>query len=227
MSSFILKIIALTAMLIDHTGILLYDVPELRIIGRIAFPIFVFLCAQGCAHTSDIKKYMARLFIFAFISEIPFDLLMNIRRVRYYGMSGLAFFDWSGCNVFFTLLLGVTAVYLYERLKKIDVFAAAFVVIPCAYAAYVINADYRAAGVLAVFFTYLAPGKFLKAGVISALVLFLYKSSMPWLFGGLAAVLPLLFYNGKRGPGLKWWFYAAYPAHLAVLAVIGAVLYIG
>ena len=52
-----LKIIAAAAMLIDHIGAyLLPQVRILRIIGRIAFPIFAFMIAEGCRYTKN-KKY--------------------------------------------------------------------------------------------------------------------------------------------------------------------------
>jgi hypothetical protein len=89
----------------------------LRAIGRIAFPIFCFLLVEGFLHTRNVKKYLIRLFIFAFISDIPFDL---------------AFFAEIGLNhqnVFFTLFLGVSALACidYVRHKDKDSFSGFYI----------------------------------------------------------------------------------------------------
>ncbi len=79
MNSFHLKMIAIITMLIDHTAAVL--IPSntvlwlvMRCIGRLAFPIFVFLLVEGFYHTRDVKKYLLRMGAFALLSEIPFDL---------------------------------------------------------------------------------------------------------------------------------------------------------
>lgn len=79
-----------------------------RAIGRIAFPIFCFLLVEGFLHTRNVKKYLIRLLIFAFISDIPFDL---------------AFFAEIGLghqNVFFTLFLGVSALACIDYVRHKD-----------------------------------------------------------------------------------------------------------
>lgn len=71
--SFMLHILAMTLMLCDHLWATLLPGQEwLTCVGRLAFPIFAFMIAEGYAHTSNVKKYMGRLFVFALVSEIPF-----------------------------------------------------------------------------------------------------------------------------------------------------------
>ena len=78
MSNFYLKLIACICMLIDHIGYLFFPQYEfLRVIGRIAFPIFSYLITEGYTHTSSIRKYSLRLLIFALISQIPYMLVFN------------------------------------------------------------------------------------------------------------------------------------------------------
>ena len=77
-SSNALKIIACVSMLIDHIGIVFVDNNLfMRAVGRLAFPVFAFLLVQGLLRTSDVRRYLLRLGIFAVVSEIPFDLAMH------------------------------------------------------------------------------------------------------------------------------------------------------
>ena len=80
-SSFGLHIVAMLTMLIDHMYQTLFnDKIWMNGIGRLSFPIFAFMVVEGYYNTKDVKKYLGRLLIFAFISEIPFD---------YYGIMGV------------------------------------------------------------------------------------------------------------------------------------------
>ena len=80
MSIFVLKIIAMLTMVIDHSR---YIVPEFdnditKIIGRISFVLFAFILSEGIWHTKDRKKYLKRLTLFAIVSQIPFMLFRTI-----------------------------------------------------------------------------------------------------------------------------------------------------
>lgn len=100
-----LKVIAMAAMVTDHVGAaLLPQITVLRLIGRIAFPIYIWLLVQGFAHTRNRKKYMLRMAGCALLSEVPFDLAFSDRMT----------FRWQ--NVYFSLLWGLVLLTVLERL---------------------------------------------------------------------------------------------------------------
>ena len=180
----------------------------LRFTGRLAFPIFCFLLVEGFVHTHDVKKYVRRLFLFALISEVPFDLAFFRTP-----------FDFSAQNVYWTLALGVLAMAGLQRFEKENglpgwqglVWAGG-----CAALALAANTDYHAIGVLIICTLYLTRAD-RKRQCLAGAVLFLLELTAP-----LAFVL-VWFYNGQRGacsPLLKKAFYWFYPVHLLVLAMI-------
>ncbi len=188
----------------------------MREIGRCAFPIYCFLLAEGLIHTKDRRKYAGRLFLFAFISEIPFDLLFKGKILEF-----------SHQNVFFTLCLGVTAViaidWILEKeqmhliIRGILCCAAAGA---CMAAADALRTDYGARGVLCiVIICVLRNARELQiaAGACSFL-LFLSEMAAPYAF------ISIAMYSGKRGWKLKYFFYLFYPGHLLLLYLLSAVL---
>ena len=212
-----LKLLAVIAMLIDHTAICLQPLlgsPRLvlfgrsvtpylalRFVGRLAFPIFCFLLAEGFRHTRDRRRYGLRLLLFALLSEIPFDLFRGGQLL------------YTGQNVFFTLLLGYLGLWALEAFRKTPWkqllgLAALFA------AAYWLHADYGWAGFLFILVLYLLGGQ----PVVQALA---GSALLPWPVGVGLAFLPLNLYDGRRGfirsPWLKLGFYAFYPLHLLLL----------
>lgn len=136
-----IKIIAVVAMLIDHVAAALltrmliqrgmleigmldfeqqvnwvmknaalyYGVTFMRLVGRLGFPIFCFLLVEGFQKTRNVGKYAFRLGLFALISEIPFDLACS-GKVLEFGYQ----------NVYFTLLIGILALWAFDFFAKHD-----------------------------------------------------------------------------------------------------------
>lgn len=104
MSSFVIKLIAIITMLCDHSGdAILGRFSFLNVIGRIAFPLFCFQIVIGYKHTKNVNKYFLRLFLFGIISQIPFSLFTYLYLGRF-----------DMLNVFFTLAIGLLAIYVLD-----------------------------------------------------------------------------------------------------------------
>jgi hypothetical protein len=242
MSSFALKLIAIITMLIDHATVVF--VPENiwlhtagRTIGRLAFPIFIFLLVEGFYHTSNIKKYLTRLGIFALISELPFDLAFynasyakegaNIRTQFPKMFTDVQTFDivitrfMKHQNIFFTLFLGLSAIWLMSMIEKkyrnnllyTNLLNAA-VTIAFSFCAAFLRTDYGFTGILLIVAFYLFRGS--KPLLILALLIL--SGNIVQAFSALA-IAPIAFYNGKKGKSIKYLFYAFYPVHLFLLYV--------
>lgn len=206
MSSAALQIFAFLTMLIDHVGYVFFPgVPALRAVGRLSFPVFAFLLSEGFAHTRDLKKYAARLLVFAAIAEVPYQLMINHRLVGF-----------RLSNILFSLLLCLGALWCAKRGGPWMLGAAGLAVLAQAggfsYGAYAV--------LLAVSF-YLTRGK-RPLGMLCLAVWTLgycaYHHSLFQIWAVFAAV-PLLLYNGEKGRRLpRYTLYILYPAHLAVLA---------
>lgn len=209
-----LKLIACLCMLIDHLGASCFSsVMVLRIIGRLAFPIYCFLLVEGAVHTHDMKKYILRMGIFALISEIPFDLAL-FHRVIYPGHQ----------NVFFTLGLGLLAIWFIEHpiehLEIPDNLYKFLVIIAAGLIAEFFNTDYGFTGVAVIcVFYHLREQPQLKYPIAALLLA---------AMGGVEvyavlALIPILLYNGQRGrqtKAMQYGFYIFYPAHLLLLAAL-------
>ena len=230
-----LKIIAIVTMLIDHIGATvvenmtylatneqtyktLFDIMlTMRIIGRLAFPIFCFLLVEGFFHTKNFKKYILRLFIFALISEVPFDYAFNNSIIEF-----------GSQNVFFTLLIGVIMMWALEYIKnyytndkssQLGLSIIAFII--ASFTAEIIACDYSSLGIIVILLMYIFKNDKLKK-ILSVSLSFALLSITGFNIQSLAglAFLPICFYNGKKGLSLKYFFYTFYPIHLLILGFI-------
>ena len=211
-----LKLLALASMVIDHVGYMLYPGARwLRACGRLAMPVFAFCVAEGLAHTRDRGRYLLRMGAVGLISEIPYDL-MTKGKVP----------DLGHQNILLTFFAAILALILYEAIRTrvkgwpgilpgLAVLAAA----ACVSRPLKLDYNYTAVGLVYLFYLLRDTHPALRTGVAMAWYGWLRRTWVgPW---GLLAFPLLLLYNGKRGRGLKWLFYAAFPAHMLLIRLIG------
>lgn len=294
-----IKMIAIISMLLDHIGYAIvirfpaaYDPSSsvfvvymlLRCVGRLAFPLYCYMLVEGIMHTRSPLKYALRMLIFAFISEIPFDL-------AFYGQT----FWWNHQNVFFTLFLGVLMLWGFEVIRKgvVDhlpglLLRISVLIIPPVYSAWRLKlyrggltGNYEPATVplyiatalavlvaVYVLLTYvykkysertalvlcadilitcvasvladLAKVDYVSAGILTIAAMYMFRNNDERRIVSGCVILTLLSspielfviidvpliskYNHERGRGMKYLFYAFYPAHLLILYLIAKLL---
>lgn len=236
MSAYILKLIAIITMTIDHSSYLIYgaNLSWMNYIGRIAFPIFAFQISEGYTHTKNLKKYFARLILFALISEIP------------YAWFSYMFFSGIKLNIIFTLIVGLFAIYIYDLLvqkgkkqKKESVSSykllGVMIAIFLAFLADGIGLDYGFYGVFLIFTFYALHNNTIlrNLGVIILTSIYYLPTLMVTNFSlsiiilALFTLIPLIFinmYKGEKGKNFKLLFYIFYPMHLSILCLIFYIL---
>ena len=217
MSALTLRFIACATMLIDHVGAILFPgVIIFRIIGRLSFPIYAYLIANGFRHTRNVNRYLQRLVVFALISEIPYDLAFNN-----------AILEFSRQNIFFTLSIALGALMLramlYKSKKVAEPFGHVIAIFTAAIVAELTCASYGMVGIVTVFLFDVWLDK--RINLLAAVLLMgLNFFSMGWVQAfGVLAFVPIMLYNGKPGAKntlLQYAFYLFYPLHLVVLHLI-------
>ena len=216
-----LKLTACATMLVDHVGaVLLPQYIWLRVLGRIAFPIYCFLLAEGIHYTKNPKKYGLRLGIGVILSELPFDLALFGGTTLYYQ------------SVMLTLLIGFLMAMCMKWVKY--PMLKVLLVIPFALAAEWLRTDYGGMGVVLVALFVLTrelPHQCLIQA-LGMIAIFYLMDSYVMAIGGinipiemfaLLSLLPIGLYSGRKSMDsrvLQWGFYLFYPAHLTVLYLI-------
>lgn len=218
----ILKVIACFSMLIDHVDVFFLDNDySLRCIGRIAFPIFIFLMCEGYMHTHAKKKYLLRLVIFSLISEVPYDLLFNHK----------AFFITEN-SVMWTLTLGFICINILDKIwpSPDDVPGSnkpyvleIFILVTSFFIGEMLDVNYGATGILAIILCY----TLMRVGVDNRLVyiaivllLISFEGIELWGLLGLPAIMLYSGELGKKSKPLQLAFYAFYPVHLLLIYLI-------
>lgn len=212
----------------------------MKSIGRLAFPLFAFMIAEGTIKTRSMPKYIGRLALFAIISEPIFYYAHNIQNASVAGfLESLSRLNLT--NVFFTLTLGAVAIYIYQLLERkkskkilLSFFPALLIIL---FVGGYIGCDYGIAGIILIVALFFAKTKPQKTIVIFIWSISLYiisqgmgNWSQVWTLPIMKCVCAILScaliwaYNGKRGKPMKWIFYIYYPAHILVLACLSSII---
>ena len=221
-----LKYMAFLSMLLDHVnnsmitpyldgkGLLLHVSNLLSILGRVAFPLFMFFLVEGFFKTRSRKKYLINLLIFGILSEVPFDLFTSRE-----------LFNKNWNNIMFTLALSLITIWIVDEMKgrlakksKTLWYGASVLVVAvmCAVAMF-FSLDYDYHAIIVAYLFYIFYEKPLYGAVLG------YLSIIKELYSvlGFAATLT---YNGERGKQYKWLNYAFYPVHLLILGLLRVAL---
>ena len=221
LSQEILKLIACVTMLIDHAGAVLFpQYLNLRIIGRIAFPIYCFLLAEGVIYTKSPMRYGIRLGVGAVLSELPFDLAL-------FGGITLQY-----QSVMITLLIG----FVMGNCMKCanNPLWKVLIILPFALLAEWLKTDYGGWGIVMIALFILsrdfhqrlfvqATGLAVICYVMDSYVMFIGGLRVPIEMFALFAMVPIALYSGEkltRNKALQWAFYLFYPVHLTILFIL-------
>lgn len=221
-----LKGIACVSMVLDHfakvfhgqLSPVLYIVLD-GILGRIAFPVFCFLLAEGYFHTRNLRRYMVRMLLLALVSEIPFNLAMSGH-----------FSDPGWQNTIFTLLLGLCMYAVLDMVRgkgtmdhRISILLQILVLAVFALAAWALRLDYDFFGIGALACFYYLNGRICQRPVLADAwaCICLFQEPADFL-----SLLPISAYGNTRGrAGMKYFFYIFYPAHLTLLVLLHLLLF--
>ncbi|MBR3312352.1 MAG: hypothetical protein IKG15_11100 [Solobacterium sp.] len=240
-----MMIIAAVTMLVDHAGLVFFNnMPLMRGIGRISFPLYAFMIADGYAHVKEdperLRFYLLRLILLALISELPYDN-------AFYG----GFPNWDHQNVIFTLLLGFAALAVCGHFH-LPVYCRIPAALAAGWIAELCHTSYGLEGVIFIMaFSFLIDFQpkektvriILGTAVIWLFFIFSYTNmdpfrygirslyfmfaNNPWRLTVFSVPLILAFYEGKKGNQPQWFhlcYRLFYPVHLALIWVVSLLI---
>ena len=229
LTTYMLKLFAVVSMLVDHTGAVLVSqlrrMPSvtadpalaaslarlyrlMRRFGRLAFPIFCFFIVEGYFRTRNVKKYIMRLLLFAFISEFPFDYALHHGQPLMHKQ-----------NVYFTLVIGLIVIWAVHDVFKGMIAVDLVLMISAMFLAKFLKTDYNYHGVFLIELLYVTRFSSFYQNACGAAYMYFYEGwPTPLSF------LLTYFYNGKKGRSASRFFYWFYPVHLLLLGLITYVI---
>lgn len=229
-----LKLLAMALMLLDHMWATVWSVPWFTMVGRLAFPIFAFQIVEGFYKTSDRKRYMKRVALFALISEVPFNLMVADSLVYPFHQ-----------NVMVTFLIALLLMQWMENNRgSLPKFLGVSAV--CVVLGFVLGiatfTDYNHYGIFMVllfYWSYHLPFKHLvqllgmlyindsMAGLVIPMELFGRSFELGQQMFAVLALVPIWLYDGRQGyhsKPLQYACYAFYPVHIFVLYLLSRLL---
>ncbi len=235
LTSFNLHLLAMVLMLFDHLWATVVPGQQwMTWLGRIAYPIFAFLIAEGYYHTSNVNKYVKRMVCFALIAELPFNLMYTASWIFPFHQ-----------NVLWTFLLALLCLKsvdkVLEKWKKwLAIPVAALITGVFLLLGTLLMTDYGSYGVLTVLVFYWLRGNewWKRLGQLVGLVainwygisglnlpveLFGMTVEIPQQGFAVLALIPIWLYNGRQGAHNKWiqlGCYAFYPVHMLILGLL-------
>jgi hypothetical protein len=204
LTSYHLKLLAAATMVVDHIGVVFYpDNTWFRIVGRISFPLFVWLLVQGETYTKDIWRYGLRLAVLGIVSQPFYQLALDVQRP----------------NILFMLLLGLACLRLSRQYAS---FALPIWLLGAGLAE-LLGISYGSYGIALTIMT-----RYFRRDIRWWLVWAGFHLLWAWTAGPFqlpVIAVPLLFWwaNGERGPKARW-FYGFYPGHLMLLWLVERIL---
>lgn len=233
LDSFHLRVLATVCMVCSHmSSTILWGMHWLDTIGRLAFPIFAFLLTEGFLHTSNVKKYLLRLFLFALVTELPFNLMSE----------GGLFYPFHQ-NVLFTFCIALLMMIWIEKAKDKSklrfILRTVLAVIVGYLLGFILFVDYFGYGILMVLTFYLFhKHKYgwiaelaimvyvnweLIGGLVFPTIIFGYEINIPQQGFAILALIPIWLYNGKKkitNRKIQYACYAFYPTHMLILWIL-------
>jgi len=242
MDAYKLKWIAIIGMVLNHIVIGWWEIMPtwlafpLYAAGGLTFPIMAYFVVEGYKYTSNLKKYILRLFIFGAIASLFHPLVFGSIMM----------------NIMFTIIVGIISLVLYDKIKSRPLFWVVFVIL-CILTMFPIAFDWTVIGVVVILLTYIIRDENRRRvvpAVVSGVVMLLFSLlgvlafqspyaeeaeisgmdetlmlvSTSFIIGCIAAAFLLKNFNGERGKRMKWLFYAFYPLHLAVIGGVALAL---
>ena len=226
----LLKLIAMITMLVDHTGKMFFAQYNLmRIVGRLAFPIYAYCIAVGCVYSKNRFRYLSRIVLMGLVSQPFYAVALAHTTQRMYAIRfadnpvGAVFNfyvqSWASPNIMWTLALGLLMIWAIRDRQ-----------IPCAIALMLIvwrvqssiNYGWNGVALIVLFYLFIDRWWLSLPAVLAFMVWWGMKGSSYHLFGlsfGIqmfaVLALPLIYIpTFSRLKINKWVFYLYYPAHL-------------
>lgn len=215
-----LKIMACIFMFIDHVGLEIFtQINILRVIGRLAYPIFAFFIAEGCKYTKNKTKRFVTMFLLGVLCEIIYIAYNG----HYYG------------NILITFSLSVLLIHSLQKITDslTDFIKFAVILVAVYIICTQIGVDYGFSGVIAPVFAIIPDLKgkktsfFVRLGLFAVgLIFVVLENSMNGIQMWSLLAIPLLaLYNGNAGNRkLKYGFYLFYPLHLVVIYFVSEIM---